>query len=92
MDAATKLPAFPPYVIREIRTGGHTLRVGILGLTNPGIAIWDRAHVEGVMEFPGLVEQAKAFVPQMRQAGADLVIAVNVGVLLAILQRVGPLH
>ena len=74
VDAATKLPVFPPYVIREIRTGGHTLRVGILGLTNPGIAIWDRAHVEGRMEFPGLVEQAKIFVPELRAKGADLVI------------------
>ena len=35
------------------------LRVGILGLTNPGVAIWDKANVEGKMKFPGLVEQAK---------------------------------
>jgi 2',3'-cyclic-nucleotide 2'-phosphodiesterase/3'-nucleotidase len=74
VDTASKLPAFTPYVIQEIRTGGHTLRVGVLGLTNPGIAIWDRAHVEGVMEFPGLVEQARVFVPQMKAAGADLVV------------------
>ncbi len=74
VDAATKLPAFEPYVIKPVRIGRHTLKVGILGLTNPGIAIWDKAHVDGKMEFPGLVEQAKVFVPRMRKAGADLVI------------------
>ncbi len=35
------------------------IKVGILGLTNPGIAIWDKANVEGKMTFDGLVEQAK---------------------------------
>lgn len=74
VDPATKRPAFPPYVIRKVRSGEHTLKVGILGLTNPGIAIWDKAHVEGRMEFPGLVEQARTFVPQMRRAGADIVV------------------
>ena len=39
--------------------GGRPIKVGILGLTNPGIAIWDKANVEGKMRFPGLVEQAK---------------------------------
>lgn len=74
VDPATKRPTFPPYVIRKVRSGGHTLDVGILGLTNPGIAIWDKAHVEGRMEFPGLVEQARTFVPQLRRAGADIVV------------------
>jgi 2',3'-cyclic-nucleotide 2'-phosphodiesterase / 3'-nucleotidase len=74
VDAASGMPAFPPYVIKRVRIGRHTLKVGILGLTNPGIAIWDKAHVEGQMEFPGLVEQAEVFVPKMREAGADIVV------------------
>jgi len=53
---------------------GKPIRVGILGLTNPGIAIWDKANVEGKLSFPGLVEQAKVWVPAMRRAGADVVI------------------
>jgi len=48
--------------------------VGILGLTNPGIAIWDKANVEGKMTFPGLVEQAKIWVPRMHAAGVDVVV------------------
>ncbi|KAA1422603.1 bifunctional metallophosphatase/5'-nucleotidase [Mumia zhuanghuii] len=73
-DATTGLPVFPPFVIKKVRVGRETIRVGILGLTNPGIAIWDKANVEGKMVFPGLVEVAKHWVPKMRRAGADVVI------------------
>jgi 2',3'-cyclic-nucleotide 2'-phosphodiesterase / 3'-nucleotidase len=75
VDPATKKPVFAPYVIKKLKVGhGKKVTVGILGLTNPGIAIWDKANVEGRMEFPGLVEQAKIFVPRLRRAGADIVI------------------
>ena len=75
VDAATKLPAFPPYFIKSFTMpDGKVVKVGVLGLTNPGIAIWDKANVEGRMEFPGLVEQAKIFVPRLRKAGADIVV------------------
>jgi 2',3'-cyclic-nucleotide 2'-phosphodiesterase/3'-nucleotidase len=75
VDDATGKPAFPPYVIKTVKPAhGKPIRVGILGLTNPGIAIWDKANVEGKMRFPGLVEQAKIWVPRLRAAGADVVI------------------
>ncbi|WP_158843724.1 bifunctional metallophosphatase/5'-nucleotidase [Saccharothrix deserti] len=75
VDAATGEPAFRPYVIKTVwRTGAAPLRVGILGLTNPGIAIWDKAHVDGRMSFPGVLEQAREWVPKVRRAGADLVV------------------
>jgi 2',3'-cyclic-nucleotide 2'-phosphodiesterase / 3'-nucleotidase len=76
LDVATGLPAFRPYVVKTVwRTGGPPLRVGILGLTNPGIAVWDRSHVDGVLAFPGLVEQALHWVPEVRRQ-SDLVIVV----------------
>jgi 2',3'-cyclic-nucleotide 2'-phosphodiesterase/3'-nucleotidase len=75
VDPATKRPVFPPYVIKTIAVDrGPDLKVGILGLTNPGIAIWDKANVEGRMEFPGLVEQAKKFVPELKAKGCDIVL------------------
>jgi 2',3'-cyclic-nucleotide 2'-phosphodiesterase / 3'-nucleotidase len=75
LDARTGRPAFAPYVIKTVRVKGEgPIRVGILGLTNPGIAIWDKANVEGKMTFPGLVEQAKIWVPRMRAAGVDVVV------------------
>ncbi|WP_093604915.1 bifunctional metallophosphatase/5'-nucleotidase [Lentzea waywayandensis] len=76
LDVATGLPAFQPYVVKTVwLTGGAPLRVGILGLTNPGIAVWDRVHVDGVLTFPGLVEQALHWVPEVRHK-SDLVIVV----------------
>ncbi|MCM2429040.1 5'-nucleotidase C-terminal domain-containing protein [Streptomyces sp. RKAG337] len=78
VDAKTLKPAFPPYTIKRIRVqGGQDIKVGILGLTNPGIAIWDKANVQGKMAFPGLVEQAKIYVPKLRALGCDVVICTD---------------
>ncbi|MBF4767863.1 5'-nucleotidase C-terminal domain-containing protein [Nocardioides agariphilus] len=75
VDPVTKRPVFAPYIIKRIKVDrAPDLVVGILGLTNPGIAIWDHANVEGKMEFPGLVEQAKKFVPELKAKGCDVVI------------------
>ncbi len=53
--------------------------MAILGLTNPGIAIWDKAYVQGVLKFPGLEEQAAKWVPKLRSMGADVVIVGALG-------------
>ncbi|MFE2020772.1 bifunctional metallophosphatase/5'-nucleotidase [Streptomyces sp. NPDC059499] len=75
LDAKTLRPAFAPYVIKRLRTPhGPDVRVAVLGLTNPGIAIWDKANVGGKMVFPGLEEQAAKWVPKLRSMGADVVI------------------
>ncbi|MFD9484246.1 bifunctional metallophosphatase/5'-nucleotidase [Streptomyces sp. NPDC059991] len=75
LDAKTLKPAFQPYVIKRLCTPhGRDVRVAILGLTNPGIAIWDKANVSGKMVFPGLEEQAAKWVPKLRSMGADVVI------------------
>ncbi|MEV8478313.1 5'-nucleotidase C-terminal domain-containing protein [Streptomyces sp. NPDC051173] len=75
LDAKTLRPAFPPYVIKRVRAPfGRDVRVAVLGLTNPGIAIWDKANVQGKMVFPGLEEQAAKWVPKLRSMGADVVI------------------
>ncbi|MEU1627156.1 5'-nucleotidase C-terminal domain-containing protein [Streptomyces sp. NPDC020096] len=78
LDAKTLKPAFPPYVVKHIRVpGAPDVKVGILGLTNPGIAIWDKGNVQGKMTFPGLVEQAKIYVPKLRSLGCDVVICTD---------------
>ncbi|MFF8274694.1 5'-nucleotidase C-terminal domain-containing protein [Streptomyces lateritius] len=75
LDAKTLRPAFPPYSIHRLCTPhGRDVRVAILGLTNPGIAIWDKANVSGKMVFPGLEEQAAKWVPKLRSMGADVVV------------------
>ncbi|REK86100.1 bifunctional metallophosphatase/5'-nucleotidase [Streptomyces inhibens] len=75
VDAKSLRPAFWPYVMKRLRSPhGREVKVAVLGLTNPGIAIWDKAHVQGKLAFPGLVEQAAKWVPKLRSMGADVVI------------------
>ncbi|MFE7270770.1 bifunctional metallophosphatase/5'-nucleotidase [Streptomyces sp. NPDC057623] len=75
LDAKTLKPAFPPYFVKRFCVpGAPDVKVAVLGLTNPGIAIWDKAYVEGRMVFPGLEEQAAKWVPKLRSMGADVVV------------------
>ncbi|WP_344601023.1 bifunctional metallophosphatase/5'-nucleotidase [Streptomyces glaucus] len=75
LDAKTLKPAFPPYFIKKFPVpGAPPVKVAVLGLTNPGIAIWDKAYVQGKLTFPGLEEQAAKWVPKLRSMGADVVV------------------
>ncbi|MGW3495036.1 5'-nucleotidase C-terminal domain-containing protein [Streptomyces sp. NPDC001020] len=75
LDAKTLKPAFAPYFIKKLPVkGAAPVTVAVLGLTNPGIAIWDKAYVQGKLTFPGLEEQAAKWVPKLRSMGADVVI------------------
>jgi len=67
--------AFAPYVLKTVKVKGQKpIRVGILGLTTPGSAIWDKNNVEGEFRFLDMVEQARKYVPEMKAAGADVVV------------------
>ncbi len=71
---------FPPYTIleREVRdTSGRnlSLRIGILGLTPPQVVNWDAKHLEGRVTAQDIVESAGHWLPRIRKAGADFVIA-----------------
>ncbi len=70
----------PPFVIltRRVRdaTGAtHRLKIGLIGLTPPQVMTWDHAHLSGRMTARDMVECARAWVPMIREKGADLVIA-----------------
>ena len=72
----------PPYVIleRQLTDGAgeqHPIKIGIIGFLPPQIMQWDRAHLEGRFAVRGILEAARAWVPQMREEGADLVIALS---------------
>src|SRR5690606_22871759 len=51
--------------------GAPPVKVAVLGLTNPGIAIGDKAYVQGRLAFPGLEGQAAERVPKLRSVGGD---------------------
>ena len=72
----------PPYVIldRELTDGAgetHPIRIGVIGFVPPQIMNWDRKHLEGNVEVRDIVETARAYVPRIREEGADLVIALS---------------
>ncbi|WP_432925073.1 bifunctional metallophosphatase/5'-nucleotidase [Microbispora sp. CA-135349] len=75
VSAKTGLPAYQPYVIKTMKVKGEKpIKVGVLGLTNPGVAIWDKANVDGKLKFLDLVATAKKWVPVIRGLGADVVL------------------
>ncbi|MFJ2031663.1 bifunctional metallophosphatase/5'-nucleotidase [Streptosporangium sp. NPDC087985] len=75
VDAKTGRPAYEPFFIKTVNVKGEKpIRIGVLGLTNPGVAIWDKSNVEGKLRFTDLVESAKKWVPVIRDQGADVVV------------------
>lgn len=71
-----------PYVIldRMIRDGAgneHPIKVGLIGFVPPQIMAWDKRHLEGNVSARDIVAAARAFVPQMREEGAQIVIALS---------------
>lgn len=71
---------FKPYVIldRSLKDGAgnsHPIKVGIIGFTPPQVMNWDRRHLEGNVEPRDIVETARAYVPEMREQGAEIIVA-----------------
>ncbi|MCP9230231.1 bifunctional 2',3'-cyclic-nucleotide 2'-phosphodiesterase/3'-nucleotidase [Mesorhizobium sp. LMG 17147] len=71
-----------PYVIldRKIKDGSgaeQPIRIGIIGFVPPQIMVWDLKNLEGSVKTRDIVEAAKAWVPQMKEEGADIVIALS---------------
>ena len=72
----------PPYAIfdHQVTDGAgetHEIRIGLIGFVPPQIMNWDRQHLEGNVQARDIVETARAYVPQMREEGADLIIALS---------------
>jgi 2',3'-cyclic-nucleotide 2'-phosphodiesterase / 3'-nucleotidase len=70
----------PPYVIldRTVTDGAgasHPIRIGLIGFVPPQIMSWDRKHLEGNVTARDIVATATAYVPQMKEEGADLIVA-----------------
>ena len=53
----------------------HPIRIGVIGFAPPQVVDWDRQHLENRLQARDIVETARAWVPEMREAGADLVVA-----------------
>ncbi len=73
---------FKPYVIldRMLKDGAgneHPIKVGIIGFTPPQVMNWDRKHLEGNVTARDIVTTAQAYVPQMREEGAEIILALS---------------
>ncbi|MBA8733259.1 bifunctional 2',3'-cyclic-nucleotide 2'-phosphodiesterase/3'-nucleotidase [Chromobacterium violaceum] len=81
LDAGTGQPLFTPYVLlkREVKDAEgqtHALSVGVIGFAPPQILQWDKNNLQGKVTVRDILETARDYVPKMRAAGADVVIAV----------------
>jgi 2',3'-cyclic-nucleotide 2'-phosphodiesterase/3'-nucleotidase/5'-nucleotidase len=64
--------AFPAFRLLE-RAG---VKVGIVGVTNPGANTWDRANLRGRLVVSDIIPAMQVAVDSVRAAGAELVVAV----------------
>lgn len=72
----------PPYVIleRELTDGAgtrHPIKIGLIGFVPPQVMNWDRRHLEGNVQARDILETARAYVPQIKEQGADIIIALS---------------
>ncbi|MCO5734015.1 bifunctional 2',3'-cyclic-nucleotide 2'-phosphodiesterase/3'-nucleotidase [Rhizobium sp. SSA_523] len=73
---------FKPYVIleKQIKDGSGSsspIKVGFIGFVPPQIMVWDAKNLEGKAQTRDIVQAAKAWVPAMKEEGADIVIALS---------------
>ncbi|MBM2883370.1 bifunctional 2',3'-cyclic-nucleotide 2'-phosphodiesterase/3'-nucleotidase [Chromobacterium phragmitis] len=81
-------PIFQPYTLLKRTFTGTApdgssiqvpLNIGVIGFTPPTIMDWDKKNLQGKVITAGLLETANTYIPQMRQQGADLVVALSHG-------------
>jgi 2',3'-cyclic-nucleotide 2'-phosphodiesterase/3'-nucleotidase len=73
---------FKPYLILEktIKDGSGNatpIKIGFIGFVPPQIMLWDIKNLEGKAQTRDIVEAAKAWVPVMKEEGADIIIALS---------------
>jgi 2',3'-cyclic-nucleotide 2'-phosphodiesterase/3'-nucleotidase len=71
-----------PYLIveKELTDGSgasRTIKVGLIGFLPPQIMTWDSSHLAGKVATRDIVETARAYVPRMKEEGADLIVALS---------------
>ena len=71
-----------PYLIidKELTDGSGTsrpIRIGLIGFLPPQIMTWDATHLAGKVNTRDIVETARAYVPKMKEEGADIIIALS---------------
>ena len=71
-----------PYLIveKELTDGSgaaKTIKIGLIGFLPPQIMTWDATHLTGKVNTRDIVETATAYVPKMKEEGADIIVALS---------------
>ena len=79
-DARADRTLVKPYVLLDRLVADengyrHPLRIGVIGFAPPQVVDWDNHALDGRLQARDIVETAQAWVPEMREAGADIVVA-----------------
>jgi 2',3'-cyclic-nucleotide 2'-phosphodiesterase / 3'-nucleotidase len=73
--------AFTPYTMLTRRFtddagAEHPLRIGVIGFAPPQVMQWDRQNLLGKVVARDIVQTAREWVPRIKAAGADVIVAV----------------
>ncbi|MBB6451193.1 2',3'-cyclic-nucleotide 2'-phosphodiesterase [Geomicrobium halophilum] len=77
VEPGTEDPVYEPYTLMEKEIDGEELTIGMIGFVPPQIMQWDYAHLDGEVETMEIVEAAEKHVPEMKEEGADIVVAIS---------------
>jgi 2',3'-cyclic-nucleotide 2'-phosphodiesterase / 3'-nucleotidase len=71
-----------PYVMldRMLTDGAgqaHPIRIGLIGFVPPQIMTWDQRYLAGSWAARDILQAARAWVPQMKEEGADIIVALS---------------
>lgn len=72
---------FTPYklidkTIKDAQGNDATIKVGVIGFAPPQIMQWDKDNLAGKVITKDIVTQANKFIPEMKAAGADVIVAI----------------
>ncbi len=81
-DPTADKTLIPPFIIteKEITDGAgekQKIKIGFIGFVPPQIMVWDSANLEGKVITRDIVKTAEAYVPLMKEQGADLIVALS---------------
>ena len=82
VDAKTGEFVYDPYkIIKKTYTDKNgrsvDVNIGVTGIVPPQILSWDKANLEGKVKVNDSVEAIQAIIPEMRKAGADVVLVLS---------------
>ncbi|MDE1265346.1 2',3'-cyclic-nucleotide 2'-phosphodiesterase [Vibrio aestuarianus] len=80
-DQKTGKHYFKPYLIKthtfkDTDGNDHQIKVGYIGFVPPQIMVWDKKNLEGQVVAKDIKETAEQLIPQMKQEGADVIVAI----------------